>query len=35
MQMTALCCLQRWDLHVVEAKDFKTKALEEDYDNFK
>jgi hypothetical protein len=27
--------IKRWDLYVVEAKDFKTKALEEDYDNFK
>mmetsp|Transcript_20606 Transcript_20606/g.62049 ORF Transcript_20606/g.62049 Transcript_20606/m.62049 type:complete len:322 (+) Transcript_20606:156-1121(+) len=26
---------QKWELHVVEAKDFKTKALEEDYENFK
>ena len=27
--------LQNWELHVVGAKDFKTKALEEDYDNFR
>lgn len=26
---------QQWELHVIEAKNFKDKKLEEDYDNFK